>query len=123
MANNISHFSIHADDLERAKAFYESVFGWTIEPWGPPDFFMIRTGPEDDAGIHGSLQKRDGARAEGGLSAFECTVGVADIDPIIAAIESHGGTITHPKTHLVGVGWLVNFTDPEGNRVGAMQYG
>ena len=31
MPNNIAHFSIHADDCERAKTFYERVFGWTFE--------------------------------------------------------------------------------------------
>ncbi len=39
------HFSIHADNCQRAKAFYEQVFGWTFEPWGPPNFWRIHTGP------------------------------------------------------------------------------
>ena len=28
------HFEIQADDLERAKAFYGDVFGWTFEDYG-----------------------------------------------------------------------------------------
>ncbi len=122
MPNNIAHFAIHADDLDRAKAFYEGVFGWSIKPWGPPGFFMIQTGPDDEPGIHGSLQKRTEPRAEGGLQAFECTVGVEDVDATAASILTHGGTIAHDKINIVGVGWLVNARDPEGNRVGVMQY-
>ena len=36
MPNDVAHFAIHADDCQRAKRFYEEVFGWTFEPWGPP---------------------------------------------------------------------------------------
>ncbi len=122
MPHNVTHFSICADDLPRAKAFYEAVFGWRITPWGPPDFFMIQTGPEHDPGIHGSLQKRERPIADAGLRAFECTIGVDDIDAIAAAITTHGGTIRMPKFNIVGVGWLVQFADPEGNIVSAMQY-
>jgi len=43
-ANNIRHFAIGADDLDRARAFYESVFGWRFEAWGPPGFYLIHTG-------------------------------------------------------------------------------
>ncbi len=31
MANQIRHFDISCDDIERAKKFYEAVFGWRIE--------------------------------------------------------------------------------------------
>ena len=30
MANPIMHFEIPADDIARAKAFYEKTFGWKI---------------------------------------------------------------------------------------------
>jgi predicted enzyme related to lactoylglutathione lyase len=122
MAHNVTHFAVHADDLDRAKTFYERVFGWRITPWGPPDFFMIQTGPDDDPGIHGSLQGRSGPAQAGGLRAFECTIGVDDVDAIATAVTEHGGKIRVPKMHIVGVGWLVQFEDPEGNIVSAMRY-
>jgi predicted enzyme related to lactoylglutathione lyase len=28
MPNNVKHFSINADDVPRAKTFYEKAFGW-----------------------------------------------------------------------------------------------
>ena len=43
MANNISNFGINADDVPRARRFYEQVFGWTFQPWGPPNFSDGRT--------------------------------------------------------------------------------
>ncbi|MDE0280166.1 MAG: VOC family protein [Gammaproteobacteria bacterium] len=31
MPNDSAHLAIHADDCQRAKRFYEAVFGWTFE--------------------------------------------------------------------------------------------
>ena len=36
MPANLAAFAIHVDDVDRARAFYEAVFGWVFEPWGPP---------------------------------------------------------------------------------------
>ena len=41
---NVRHFAINADDMARARTFYERLFGWTFEAWGPPGFLMISTG-------------------------------------------------------------------------------
>jgi predicted enzyme related to lactoylglutathione lyase len=43
MPNNIAHFAIEADNLPRARRFYEAVFGWRFTPWGPPDFLHVGT--------------------------------------------------------------------------------
>jgi predicted enzyme related to lactoylglutathione lyase len=117
--NPVAHFSIHADDCQRAKSFYEQAFGWTFEPWGPPDFWRIHTTPD---GIHGALQKRHEPVSGGGMTGFECSIAVADIQESVAAIEAHGGTISLPPFEIEGVGTLAMFRDTEGNVVGAMQY-
>ena len=38
MTNHIAHFEIFANDVERARKFYEKVFAWRFEVGGPPDF-------------------------------------------------------------------------------------
>lgn len=38
MTNHIDHFEIFANDVERARRFYERVFAWRFEIGGPPDF-------------------------------------------------------------------------------------
>ena len=116
--NNLAHFAIHADDVERAKLFYESVFGWTFEAWGPPEFYLTTS-----AGVRGALQKRQEPLDGAGMRGFECTIGVEDVDATAAAVVEHGGTVTMEKFQIEGVGWLIFFADTENNRVGAMQYG
>jgi predicted enzyme related to lactoylglutathione lyase len=80
MPNNISRFSIHCDDVSRAKLFYERAFGWRFEPWGPPDFYLIETGDAGDPGVGGLLQKRQEPVTGTGMIGFECTIGVENID-------------------------------------------
>jgi len=44
---HLAHFAINADDVPRAKKFYEKVFGWKFSAWGPPNFYQIQTGKDD----------------------------------------------------------------------------
>jgi uncharacterized protein len=122
MANNIHTFAIHADDVPRARRFYEKVFGWKFEAWGPPDFYLITTGSDQHPGIGGLLQKRHEPLTGQGLRAFECTVQVDDVDAIAAAVESNGGQVTMPKAVIPTVGWIIRFFDTEGNVVCAGQF-
>ncbi len=119
MPNPIAHFAIHADDCARAKRFYETVFGWQFEPWGPPEFWRIHTTPD---GIHGALQKRREPVAGAGMIGFECSIAVEDVEAMVKTIEEAGGTITLQPFLIEGVGTLAMFQDTEGNVVGAMQY-
>ena len=122
MPNNLRSFGITADDVARARQFYESVFGWRFEAWGPPGFYLIHTGDEKDPGVLGLLHKRREPVQGTGMTGFECTIGVDNIDKIIRAIEANGGSITMPKFEIPTVGSGVYFNDTEGNFVGAMQY-
>ena len=118
---NVRHFAINADDVPRARAFYERVFGWRFEAWGPPGFFMISTG--DAGGPMGSLQGRRELVAGRRTNAFECTIAVADdVDAVAAAVKANGGRILMEKATIPGVGDLIWFEDPEGNVAGAMRY-
>lgn len=122
MTANLAAFAIHADDVDRAVGFYEAVFGWQFEPWGPPGFYLIRTGDEASPGVQGLLHKRHEPRSGTGLNGFEPTFAVDDVDAVLAAVEANGGTVTIGKSPIPTVGVLVRFLDTEGNDVGAMRY-
>ena len=122
MANHVRHFAVQANDVERARVFYEKVFGWTFEPWGPPDFYLIHTGPDGDPGLQGALQRRQEPLSGTGMRGFECTIAVDDLNTVVGAIAAHGGEVVSSPFTIDGVGRLVFMHDPEGNRVGVMQY-
>jgi len=52
--SRVIHFEIHADIPERAVKFYEKVFGWQIQKWGPIDSWLAKTGEEGEPGINGN---------------------------------------------------------------------
>lgn len=114
---NVRHFAINADDLPRARRFYERVFGWRFEPWGPPGFFRM----ERESGPVIALQQR---REVGGVrvTGFECTVAVDDVGAAAEAVLANGGRLLMERTAIPGVGELIFFEDPAGNVAGAMQY-
>lgn len=121
MTNNLGRFAINADDVPRAKHFYEQVFGWKFQPWGPPNFYLIETGKERTAAVGGLLQERRELVPGVKTVAFECTITVDDIDKTIRAVEANGGKIAAPKFHIPTVGTGAYFFDTEGNVFGAMQ--
>jgi len=122
MAKNVSFFSIHADDIDRARQFYEGVFQWSFEPWGPPGFYLIHTGDSQNPGIMGALQKLREPLTGTGMRGFECSISVDDIDETIRAVQARGGTIAMAKFHIPTVGTGCYFHDTEGNLAGALQY-
>ncbi|WP_293906428.1 VOC family protein [Phenylobacterium sp.] len=118
MTATVRHFAINANDVPRAKAFYEGVFGWAFTPWGPPGFYQTRSAGQ---GLMGALQ---GRRDIGGhvMPGMEISFGVDDIEATSAAIAAAGGKVLMPPFHIEGVGRLIFFQDTEGNIAGAMQY-
>lgn len=119
MAARLRHFAINADDVQRAKGFYEKVFGWTFSPWGPPDFYQVKNAGE---GIMGALQGRrelvDGRRT----NAFETSFAVADIRATLKAAKDNGGRVLMQPYLIEGVGEIGYFEDSEGNVCGVAQY-
>lgn len=118
--NGPLYFEIHADDPDRAAAFYQSVFGWTFQkvPNNEVEYWRIETGE-----TAGGLLKRPAETPppECGMNAFVSSVEVDDFDATAQAIERHGGQVALPKFAVPGVCWHGYFVDPEGNTFGIFQ--
>lgn len=115
----VRHFAINAEDVPRARGFYEAAFGWRYTPWGPPGFYQTRSAGE---ALAGALQGRREVEAGVRMPGHEVTFGVDDLAPVLAAIEAHGGRLLMRPFRIEGVGELVFFADPEGAIAGAMRY-
>ena len=124
MSNNrVIHFEIQADDVSRAKTFYEKTFGWKIDQMmtkeqGGMDYFGLKTGADGTPGINGGMYQRN---PEQKLYTYDCTLQVADIDKAIADVKKNGGKVNGDKMEIPGVGWFANAIDTEGNKFGIMQ--
>jgi predicted enzyme related to lactoylglutathione lyase len=118
----VVHFEIHAENPERAIQFYQKSFGWEFQKWdGPMEYWMIMTGPKDQAGIDGGLVKRQGTIDGEAVIAYVCSIDVPDVDATVTNVQENGGTIAVPKMAIPGVGWLAYIKDTEGNLFGAYQ--
>lgn len=119
----VVHFEIPTDDLERAKTFYEKVFGWqlnTMQMPGGGDYTGATTTPVDQTmtptepgAINGALVNRDE-----GNSAPVVTIDVEDIDSALEQITAAGGSTVMPRTAIPGMGAFAYFKDSEGNVTG-----
>lgn len=120
--NRVIHFELQADDVERAKKFYEDTLGWKFELMmskenGGMDYWGITTG--EGPGINGGLYSR--TDSENKFYLYDCTILVEDIDKAIADVKLKGGAITKEKNEIPHVGYFAGATDTEGNRFGLMQ--
>jgi len=119
---HLAHFAINADDLPRARRFYERVFGWKFNAWGPPGFYQIDMGADGPTTVIGALQGRRELVKGRPTIGYECTISVPSIDATAKAVLDNGGTTVLEKSIIVGVGALMFFQDPEGNAFGAIQF-
>ena len=115
----LRHFGINADNVPRARAFYEKVFGWTFTPWGPPDFYQVKNA---GIGVMGALQERRELQEGRRTNAFENTFAVADIRATLDAARANGGKVLMQPFRIEGVGDIGYFEDTEGNVCGVAQY-
>jgi predicted enzyme related to lactoylglutathione lyase len=119
--SRVVHFEIHADDPERAMAFYTGLFGWKFIKFGDMDYWLVITGDEDTPGINGGLLPRHGPREGKGFFAFVCTVDVKDLDGCLKNLEKAGGQVTLARHSIPKIGWFAYAKDTEGNVFGLLQ--
>jgi uncharacterized protein len=123
MQNSVVFFELPADNLERAKKFYEDVFNWKITHNPALDIYMLGTAPSDKRGrssepgtVNGLMSMRRNAD-----SVTVVTIEVSDIDSAIQEVEKHGGRIAQKKQQIPQVGFAAYFKDTEGNTVQLFQ--
>ena len=111
----VVYVEIPAPDLDRASAFYASVFGWEIttsDLTGKP-YAMFSTG---EGGLSGGLASERSVHPDGGVILY---LKVDDIAESLAAVEAQGGATSRPKEAIGGdYGFSAEFRDPNGNPVG-----
>lgn len=115
----IIHFDISADNIQRAKKFYEQLFGWKIEkiPAGPIEYYLIETQTgTGEKGISGGIAKREKEYQK--ITNF---IQVDSIDESIAKVIELGGQIMEQKAAIPSVGYIAGCKDTEGNIFGVME--
>jgi uncharacterized protein len=117
------HFEIHADDPQRAIAFYTGVFGWTVNQWDDQQYWLVSTGPTDEPGIDGAILPRPGERPANGAPVVGMvnTMQITDLDASLATAFELGGVLALEKMVIPGVGTVAYVLDSEANVIGMLQ--
>jgi len=120
-ADKVSWFEMPADDVARACAFYNKVFGWVTPPMGDNATFALTVAADENGnpievgGINGGFHKRQGASDAGPV----VNIMVADIHAKLKAVEAAGGRVIQPRTEVGEYGLsMALFSDTEGNVMG-----
>lgn len=117
MSNPIGWFEIYVQNMDRAKKFYETVFGHTLSKMESPgiDMWVFEMKPES-YGAAGALIHMAGFPSGGNstLVYFRCEDCAVEAGRVIAA----GGRIQQEKTSIGVNGFIVLAVDTEGNMIG-----
>ena len=121
---NIAYFEIPADNVDRAKHFYQSLFDWKIDPMTMPGdmnamgYQSIITGEPVESTLNiGDIHKRQMP------APITCYVHVEEFEKTLAKVEKLGGKFIMPKTEIESVGVVAIIADTEGNVIGLWKRG
>lgn len=106
----INYVEFPAKDMAGTKAFFETVFGWSLKDYGP-EYCSF-----SNAGIAGGFYKSElNASTETGstLLVFYSNA----LEETLAKVEAAGGSVVKPTFPFPG-GRRFHFADPSGNEFG-----
>ena len=120
--DKVVHFELPAENMERAKKFYSSVFGWSIST-NDPQYFLVSTTkttgqgmPLEPGAINGGIMKKT-EKAQTPMIVIE----VPSIDSYLKKIEKAGGKLVRPKVNIHDMLYYARIADSEGNIVGIVE--
>ena len=125
-SNPVGWFELYVQDIDRAKAFYEAVFGTTLDPLPPPagpdggapEAMELLAFPMSDQtyGAAGALVRMEGVSSGGSgtMVYFSCEDCAAEA----ARAARSGGSVVRGKTSIGQYGFMAIVKDTEGNVIG-----
>ena len=106
----LNYVELPVGDIGPTKAFYETVFGWSLTEFGPT-YAATLTG-DTDIGLQ--------ADAEEATKSPLPVIDVDDLEAALAAVTEAGGTIVRPIFAFPG-GRRFQFLDPAGNEMACVK--
>ncbi len=106
LPGQLSYLQLPALDVSASAAFYQAVFGWSVEP-GQPGF--------EAPGLIGQWTTERPPAAGSGPLLWLCA---DDMARTLQRVQSHGGRVHGPPQLDGGERWLAEIDDPAGNHIG-----
>jgi predicted enzyme related to lactoylglutathione lyase len=116
MKNAINWFEIPVTDFDRAKKFYEALFGAPVADMPSPGFKYGMLPSDMQEGVGGALVQAEGYEPSDKGTLIYLNGG-EDLAVPLSKVEKAGGKIVMPKTSIGQHGFMAHFLDTEGNKV------
>jgi predicted enzyme related to lactoylglutathione lyase len=118
MSKTITWFEIPALDFERARTFYQEIFGFSLIDW-PMESEKMAIFPHDrETATGGCVVTRSGLLPSQAGTVVYLNAG-ENLDAMLERVAEAGGHVVLAKTALPdGKGTYAHIHDTEGNRVG-----
>ena len=112
MPGQIVHLEIPADDTEKSREFWGSLFGWQFQPFpGPFEYHMAQIGDQSGVAVTNMEPSKRGTRPY---------FNVDEINAGAARVKELGGEASEAMA-VPSMGWFSTCTDPHGNEFGLWQ--
>jgi predicted enzyme related to lactoylglutathione lyase len=108
--NNICHWELQTSNPDKAKKFYESLFGWKLTHEKEMNYVLVDTIEQPGGGLN-IVNKVEPSGAI-------LYVQVEDIEATLNKATQLGGKVITPKSAIPNIGFFGIFNDSEGNKVG-----
>lgn len=121
MANLFNWVEIPTSDMERARAFYRTILDVKEElPQQDMGDMLYTFLPMEPGDVGGALVQHQNYAPGQGQGVCVYLVVKGDLNVTLARVEAAGGTVVVAKMPLgeMGPGYIGQFIDSEGNRVG-----
>ena len=105
----INYIEFTTSDVALTRSFYEKVFGWNFQAWGP-DYVSFDKG---NSGLDGGFRKGEPHQSQT-ESAPLIVIYSRDLNATEDAVKAAGGVITVPTFEFPG-GRRFHFSDGQGN--------
>lgn len=106
----LNYVELPVRDIGASRAFYETVFGWSLTEFGPA--YAATLSGDTDIGLQ--------ANAEEATAAPLPVIDVDDLEAALAAVEAAGARIVRPIFAFPG-GRRFQFVDPSGNELACVK--
>ncbi|HZG14365.1 MAG TPA: VOC family protein [Candidatus Bathyarchaeia archaeon] len=113
----IVHFEIESNNPQESLAFYQEVFGWQVSQMGDMEYWLIKSGDEQEPGINGAIMRSEASKLQ-----MVNTISVPSIEAYLDKIKQAGGMAVTPIEEVPGVGLFAYCHDPQGVKFGVMQF-
>ncbi len=116
-SNSLNWFEIPANDLDRAKGFYEAIFATTFDPISEMMGMSMATFPAGDTKVSGALVKSD-MHVPSATGALVYLNANPSIQAVADRVAASGGTLLMPPMQVSpDIGFMAMIMDTEGNKV------